>query len=81
MFRPVNITPASSLTSGLDDDTARWAILNIAHILGSAEEWDSDTLDAIAEEVTAVATAAGWPSVGDQTLEELDVWRSIDWSA
>lgn len=81
MFRPVNVTPASSMTSGVSGEVAQLVVLNIAHILGSAEDWDCDTLYAIAEEVAPVAKVAGWPSVGDQTIEELDVWRSIDWSA
>lgn len=71
----------SALIATLDGETAKVALANIAAILGSSYDWNGDTLQAIGEETARVADAAGWPVIGDQTDDVVDMWNTVDWSA
>ena len=66
---------AKELVQHLIDNPRRaaLALLQIAAYLGSNEEWDSEMIESVA----ADCSAAGLPSVGDQSEEDLRAYREL----
>lgn len=59
-------------------DRAKLAVARVFVELGSHQDWDSDTLDAVASAV-ASAHPQGLPSVFDRDDDAVTFWRRVGW--
>jgi hypothetical protein len=56
--------------------TAQLAVANVLAVLGSRDEWNSDTLDDVAAAV-AIAHPKGLPSIFDQDDDAVAFWEKM----
>ena len=61
----------------IDQTRAAKAVLSVAAILGSVEDWSGDQLEYIADAIRLVVADAGLPSFEDQSDEGIEYWERL----
>lgn len=67
----------SEVAAKIDPNEARIAVAKVMAALGGQFDWNSDTLEWVADAVCGLAVRSGLPSVADQDDAAVEFWKNV----
>lgn len=73
----VGMTVSKVATTHLDPLRAQCALLRVMAVMGSVSEWDSSTIESVAEAARRAWHGTQLPDFTDQSEEAIAFWKAI----
>lgn len=67
----------SEVAAKIDPDEARFAVAKVMAALGCQTDWNSETLDWVADAVGGLAARTGLPDIFDQDDAAVEFWKGV----